>query len=307
VVDGDRIYAQSGKGELQCLEVAGGKCLWHVNFLKDFRAAFLGEDSPVPGAAEHGYTAAPIIVGEKLIACPGGTNGEGVVCFEKRTGKILWRSQNDRAAYAAPIIATLAEVEQAICFTVEGLIGLAIEDGRLLWRVPLKTPYGRNCTTPVVAGDLVIVGSYRAGLVGVKVSANGASLKAERAWSNKELPMNFSTPVCIGSHLYGLGPGRRLDCVEAETGKLAWSKQGYITTSAELAYAAFLVMGENLLMCTDDGQAILLAVDSVGCRELARAQVCGQNWCSPAYANGRLFLQDGIKAGGHLVCLRLIP
>src|SRR5436190_2995245 len=28
VKDGDRVYAQSGKGELQCLSVAGGKRLW---------------------------------------------------------------------------------------------------------------------------------------------------------------------------------------------------------------------------------------------------------------------------------------
>src|SRR5690348_4675004 len=32
VVDQDRVYAQSGKGELQCLSVADGRRLWHVNF-----------------------------------------------------------------------------------------------------------------------------------------------------------------------------------------------------------------------------------------------------------------------------------
>src|SRR5215471_13348602 len=117
LVDDERVYAQSGKGELQCLRVADGRLLWHTNFLRDFGAAFLGEDSPIPGAAEHGYTAAPLIAGGRLIACVGGTNGEGVVCFDKHNGAILWKSQNDRAAYAAPIVATLAHVQQAVCFT----------------------------------------------------------------------------------------------------------------------------------------------------------------------------------------------
>src|SRR5262245_5279500 len=99
VVDGERVYAQSGLGELQCLSVADGKRLWHVNFTNDFGSAFLGEDSKIPGAAEHGYTAAPVIIGERLIACVGGTNEAGVVAFEKRTGKILWKSQDDLAAY----------------------------------------------------------------------------------------------------------------------------------------------------------------------------------------------------------------
>jgi outer membrane protein assembly factor BamB len=177
----------------------------------------------------------------------------------------------------------------------------------LLWRVPIKTPYGRNCTTPVVVGDWVVVGSYRAGLVGVKVSADGRGLKAERGWLNKNVPMNFSSPVCIGRHLFGLGPARQLVCVEVETGHLAWSHQGYITTSAEVAHASFLVMGENILVCTDDGLVALVAGDPTGCRELGRARVCGMNWCDPAYADGRLYIRDGIKTSGNLYCLELLP
>src|SRR5437764_345635 len=148
LVDGDRVYAQSGKGELQCLSASDGHLLWRVNFTNDFGAAFLGEDSKVPGAAEHGYTAAPLIAGERLIVCVGGTNGAGIVCFAKRTGQILWKSQDDLAAYAAPMLATLSGVTQVVCFTVEGLLGLSLDDGKPLWRVPLKTNYGRNSTTP---------------------------------------------------------------------------------------------------------------------------------------------------------------
>jgi len=307
VVDGDLVYAQSGKGELLCLSVADGSRRWHVNFTNEFGAVFFGEDTPVPGAAEHGYTAAPVVADHRLIACPGGTNGVGVVCFEKLTGKVIWKSQKDRAAYAAPIIASLGGVRQAVCFTVEGVIGLTLEDGKLLWRVPLKTPYGRNCTTPVVVEDWVLVASYRAGLVGIKVSPEGAGLKAERAWVNKNLTMNFSSPVAIGNHLFGLGPGKRITCAEVATGSIAWSKEGYVTSSAEVAYASFLVLGANLLVCTDGGEAVLLAGDPKASAELGRAKVCGENWSSPAYANGRLYLQDGIKKEGTLRCLELIP
>jgi outer membrane protein assembly factor BamB len=307
LVDGDKVYAQSGKGELQCLNVEDGRRVWRVNFTNDFGAVFFGEDTPVPGAAEHGYTAAPLIEGERLIACVGGTNGAGVVCFDKHTGKLLWKSQNDRAAYAAPIVATLAGVRQAVCFTVEGLVGLGLADGALLWRVPIKTPYGRNCTTPAVAGDWVVAGSYRAGLIGVKVSADGGSLKAERAWVNKDLAMNFSSPVIVGRHLFGLGPARRLVCAEVETGRIAWSKEGYITTASELAHASLLVMRDNILVCTDAGDLVLLAADPAACRELGRVQVCGLNWCNPAYAEGRLYVRDGIKTTGNLYCVELLP
>jgi len=105
LVDGEFIYAQSCRGELQCRAVREGRLVWRANFRKDFGAVLLGEDSKVPGAAEHGYTASPLVVGEQLIACAGGTNGAGIVSFDKRAGTVLWRSQSDLASYAAPILA----------------------------------------------------------------------------------------------------------------------------------------------------------------------------------------------------------
>ena len=306
MVDGDRVYAQSGKGELQCLRVADGKMIWRINFLKDFGASFLGEDSKVPGASEHGYTAAPVIDGERVIACVGGTNSAGVVCFDKRTGKIIWKSQDDLAAYAAPIVATLGGVKQAVCFTVPGLIGLNLTEGKLLWRVPLKTSYGRNVTTPVIVDDWVVVGSYQAGLAGVKISGDGAALKAEQVWLNKSAAMNFSSPVAVGEHIYGLGPAKNLICVERATAKIAWSKEGFFNTAPNVSYAAFLGMGKNILVSTDGGQLILVAAEAKEFRELGRAQVCGLNWCSPAYADGRLYIRDGIKSTGNLFCVELL-
>ena len=306
VVDGERIYVQSGKGELQCLRVADGHRLWRVNFTNDFGAAFLGEDSKVPGAAEHGYTAAPLVAGPRLLALVGGTNGAGMICFDKLTGRILWKSQNDLAAYAAPLAASLGGVTQAVCFTVEGLVGLAFEDGRALWRVPLKTSYGRNCATPVIVKDWVVAGSYRAGLIGVKVMATAAGWRSEQVWTNMAAAVNFSSPVAVGDYVYGLGPAKNLFCIELKTGRIAWSKTGYITTSADVAHAAFLVLGTNLLVSTDRGQLLLLAADPRQCRELGQAQICGLNWCNPAYADGRLYIRDGIKSTGHLYCVRLV-
>ena len=307
VVAGDPVYAQSGMGELACLRVKDGHSVWRTNFRKDFGAAFLGEDSRVPGAAEHGYTAAPVIAGDRLIACVGGTNAAGIVCFDKHTGKVLWKSQDDLAAYAAPQVAKVAGEEQAVCFTVEGLISLALENGRLLWRVPLKTSYGRNCATPVIVDDWIVAGSYRAGLIGVRVSRTSDGFKAEQVWLNKGAAVNFSSPVAVGRHVYGLGPTKNIFCVEIETGRLAWTKEGYFTTSPDVAHASFLVVGTTLLICTDGGELILLRANPSECQELGRAQVCGLNWCNPAYAEGRVYVRDGIKSTGHLTCVEVLP
>jgi hypothetical protein len=80
---------------------------------------FIGEKGNIPGAARHGNNGSPVIDGENVIAAVGGTNGAGIVCFKKRTGEVVWKSQNDQAAYAAPMVATIAGVKQVVSFTVD--------------------------------------------------------------------------------------------------------------------------------------------------------------------------------------------
>ena len=101
---------------------------------------FIGEKGQAQGASRHGYNGAPVVDGGKLLALAGGTNGAGIVCFDKFTGKVLWKSQNDAAAYSPPIIATLAGRKQLVAFTADSLLGLDMEAGELLWRIPSRPP-----------------------------------------------------------------------------------------------------------------------------------------------------------------------
>ena len=306
LVEGDHVYVQSCLGELQCRQAADGALVWRTNFQRDFGSPWLGEDSVIPGAAEHGYTGSPVLAGGLLIACVGSTNGAGVVAFDRRTGAVRWRSQNDLAAYAAPVVTRIAGGEQVICFTVEGLLSLSLVDGRVLWRVPLKTNYGRNCLTPLVVDDRVITGSYQAGLIGAQVASSGGHLQATPVWTNSALAMNFTSPVAVGGFIFGVGPAKNLVCVEAASGRVAWSKEGYFTADAGSTFAALLVIGPNLLLQTDGGQAVLIASDAAACRELGRTQVCGKTWSHPAYADGRLYVQDGLSGKGSLRCVELL-
>jgi outer membrane protein assembly factor BamB len=307
VVDDDRVYVQSCRGELQCLNVADGKKIWSVNFTRDFGATFIGEKGAAQGAARHGNNGSPAIDGERLYAQVGSTNGAGVVCFNKMTGQVIWKSQNDVAGYAAPMVATIAGTKQLVSFTAGGVIGLKTDDGELLWRVPVKTAFSRHATTPVIYDDLVVVSSHQVGLMGIRISKSDGGQKAEQAWLSKEAVMNFASPVAVGQHLYGIGPAKNLVCVDIPTGRTLWSKAGGFTTSADKAHAAFLVLGQNILMLTDGGTLVLFAADPKEPREISRVQVCGANWCNPAYVDGNLFLRDGLRQTGEWSALRLLP
>jgi outer membrane protein assembly factor BamB len=302
VSDGEIVLLQSCKGELHCLDLLSGNLLWNKNYTKDFDSLYIGEKGNALGASRHGYAASPFIDGEHVIALAGG-KGASIVCLNKTNGKVIWKTQDDQAAFSPPIVTTLAGVRQVVCFTVKGLIGVNRVDGKLLWRVPLSTSYGRHVVAPTIYKDTVIVGSHEVGLIAVKITAKGKELTAEESWKlGKDMAPNFASPICMGDNLYFLAKKQVL-CIDAKTGKLAWSKDGNVKTSAGQAFAAFIGLKDQVMMLNDQGELILFEADPGSYKEIGRVQVCGKNWCHPAYSNGKLLVRDSRK----LICLDFKP
>jgi outer membrane protein assembly factor BamB len=305
MINDGRVYAVSCRGQLDCLDLATGKKIWGVSYTENFGASFIGEKGTAPGASRHGNNGTPLIVGDRLYAFVGSTNGAGVVCFDKRDGKVIWKSQNDQAAYAPPTMLKLAGVDQLVCFMADGLLGLNSENGNLLWRVPIKTAFARHVTAPIAHEDVVVVSSHQVGLIGTRISREGNGFKAEQAWLSRSSAINFASPVQVGRHLYGLGPRKNVICVDILTGEERWSKEGYFQTSADKSYAGFIVTGERILMLTDGGLLALFKATPDAFAEVATAQLAGLNWCNPALSKGQLFLRDGIRGDGDLLCFNL--
>ncbi len=306
LVNGDYLYAQSCRGELQCLNITDGSLVWRLNYSTNFGAGFFGENGNAAGSTRHGNTGSPLIHGSFLYALAGSTNGAGVICLDKKTGALLWKSVNERAGYAPPIMAKIGGANQLVCFMAESVTGLDPQSGKILWRHPVKTSLARHVTTPIVIDDMVIVGSHQFGEVGIKITPSGTGWTAEQAWLNKEAAMNYSSPVVVGDHFYGVGPHRDLICVEGRTGKIAWAKQDVFSSSPDKTHGAFLVFNDHILTLTDTGELVLFESNKNEMRHVSRTQVCGLNWCNPAYANGRLYVREGIKKTGELLCLQLV-
>ena len=301
VTDGEIVLMQSCMGELHCVNAKTGELNWKKNYQRDFQAPYFGEKGNALGGSRHGYNASPCIDGAHVITLAGGP-GAAVVCLDKQTGAVVWQSEDDQAAYSPPLVATVASVRQVLCFTVEGVMGLNREDGKLLWRVPMSTDYGRHVISPIVYNDLVIVGSHQVGLIATRVINEGGKIRIEEAWkrTKDEGGPNISSPVGIGDHLYML-ISETVVCLDARTGQQTWAKEGLINTGDRRAFAAFIGMGENIMMLTDMGELVLFEADPKAYREVSRAQVCGKNWCHPAYADGKIVVRDAKK----LTCVDL--
>lgn len=298
-IDGDRLYVQSCNGQFRCLSLADGKVLWGASFERDFGVKFLGNKANEGTATRRGNNGSGVIDGRRLVLPVGGRQGASLVCFDKFTGKVLWKAGDDEAAYSSLMTGTLAGVPQVVAFTAEALLGAELATGKILWRVPLKTAAKRHAASPVLSGDQVMVNSHTFGLLSFKIVKDGARFSAVPAWENKDLKINLATPVLVAGHLYGQGASRDYVCVEAATGVVKWKQAGFGLGKKD--YASTIAAGGKLLVLTEDGQLLLLAANPEKYTELGRLQVCGNTWSHPALAGEKLLVRDARE----LVCLGL--
>ena len=301
LIDGDRVFVQTCKGEFHCLNFSTGKTNWSVSFEKDFGVKFLGSKANEGTAARRGNNGSALVDGDSIIVAVGATDGGTLVCFDKATGKVMWKTGNDESAYSSPVVATLAGVKQVVGFTADHLIGVDREHGDLLWSVPFRTNAKRHAATPLIFGDTVIVSSHSIGLVATKIVREGNVVRATPLWANQSLKINLSTSVRIGDYLYGQGAGQTYFCASALTGETKWKAAWPGANGTE--NTSTIVVGKNLLALTDMGELVLLAANPNQYTELSRVQVCGKNWNFPALAEGNLYVRDSRE----LICYNLAP
>lgn len=294
-VFGNHIYTFGITGVLSCFDVTNGKPVWHIDTLKDFHGANL----------IFGMSCSPLVDGDKVLVNVG-VKGASVVAFNKDSGKVLWKSQDDGASYASGIVFESEKQRQLVFLTGKGLVSLSPSDGRLLWRFPLVDALLESSTTPVKAGNVLVASSITYGSVGLRLQSNDGKPEVKQLWKNDALTCYFSTPVSVGSdHIYmvtGAKPltfktGATLHCIELKSGKETWQmpKVGQY-------HASLLRTGnDKLLMLEDSGSLVLLDPNPTAYRELARSSVSGPTWAHPALSNGRLYVRDEKE----IICMQL--
>ena len=286
VVAEGRVFFQSNQGEFVALDLAQGKRLWGFNFA-DYGTVWIpNRQGGIGAATRRGNTGSPVVRGDRVVVQVGSTNNASLCAFQTRDGRLLWRSQNDLAAYSSPVIATLAGQEQVVSATCDGLVGVALADGKLLWRFPFKTGANRNVLTPLVDGDTVTFSSHTTGLRRLRITSDGEAQKATEAWFNPQIRINLSTPVLASDHFYGLGPTKNYICVNRSNAQVRWSEGGFD------AVASTITDGHRLLVLLDSGEARLLSATPDKYTELGRFQACGRTFSHPAWSEGRLYVRD---------------
>lgn len=298
VVDGDRVYAMGGLGDLICVQAGSGKEVWRKNLPKDLGGAV----NDIGGGAEKlgwGFTCSPLVDGGQLLCVPGGGQGT-LAALDKKTGSVIWRSKElkDEATYSSPLVADIGGVRQYIEMTNAGVAGVAAKDGKLLWYYHRKDPYGDVVIpTPIVHDNLVYTSVYGFGSDLVDVKGGGDKFAATPVYSNKTMLNQSGGMVLVGDHVYGYSEGKKSwTCQDFKKGTETWSERRKLGRGSVIA-------ADGRLYCLgeDDGTVVLLEASPKAWTESGRFELpkksdkrkpSGKVWTHPVIADGKLYLRD---------------
>jgi outer membrane protein assembly factor BamB len=276
-VEGDRLYALGGNGDLSCLETRTGKSVWTVNLLEKFGGS----------NAHWGLSESPLIVGERILVNAGGPNAS-IVALNKKDGSVIWKSQSDGAGYSSAMRLDLGGISQAIFFTASRTLGVDVRDGRLLWDYAKVANGTANIATPIIRDNRVFVSSdYGTGcaLLELKPSSNG--IAAQEIYFNRDMKNHHSSSILIGDTLYGFSSAI-LTAMHFDDGKLLWKDRSVGKGS--------LVYADGHLYCfSENGVVGLVEASPEAYREKGRFSIKQESlptWSHPIIAGGHLYLRD---------------
>jgi outer membrane protein assembly factor BamB len=282
VSDG-RVYVFTQNMVLYCFAAETGKPLWTKDLIREHDGRNIGWNS----------AASPVVDGE-LVFVGGGGPGQSLLGIRKSTGEVVWKDHNEKMTHATPVVATICGQRQVIFYLQSGLFSVSAEDGKALWRFPMKYKVS-TAASPVVCGDVVYCSAgYGVGGAACKISRGGDSLIATELWripGDAKVPSHWSTPVCKDGHLYGMFSMKKygigpLKCVELATGTIKWEKPGFGAGNV-------ILVGDKLLALADDGRLVVVEATPAGYRETAQAKVLsGKCWSTPALSDGRVYVRS---------------
>ena len=264
-----------GTGEFRAIDAATGRVLWRTDMLADAGAANI----------DHGTSASPLIVDDTVVVLAGGRHGHSVVAYDRRSGTKVWSALDDRAAYSSPMLVTLAGVRQILAHTETRLVGLAPENGALLWEFPWRTP-NASAQPLITAPDRVFISAETdAAMLQLTADASG-QLTARELWRTTRMNNKFTSPVLHEGFIYGLDEAI-LACIDATTGDLKWKGGRY-------GYGQVMLASGHLIVLTEDGELALVVADPNAYREIARfPAIDGKTWNHLVVVRDVLLVRNG--------------
>jgi hypothetical protein len=302
-----KVYTLGAEGDLYCCDAETGKVIWSRELKKDFKM----KDSPIWGFSAH-----PLVDGQKIICIVGGENTT-VVAFDKDTGKELWHALTAKQpGYCPPMIYEAGGKRQLIIWNGEAVNGLDPETGKVYWTEDAQTYMGMAISTPRKLGDwLFLTGTNNTSkMFRLDSDQPGAKL----AWKgSKETSFDsvFATPIAAGDCFYGTSSDGVLCCIQADTGKRLWTTlQPNRDRKGVRSDDVFIVKlgesGDRYFLYNELGDLIIAEMSPKGYKQLGSTHLLDPSnkafgrevvWSHPAFANKSVYARNDKE----IICVSL--
>lgn len=292
IADG-QVYSLGAAGNLACLNAADGKPLWSHNILVQS-----GEN------LQWGMSGSPLVYEDVVVVNPGvnkgGSAGNALVAYDRKSGAIRWHAGDHYAGYSSPQLATLAGQPVLLLFDGDGFAIHDPKTGHELGRYPWATHERINVAQPLVLPEdrILISSGYGRGSSLLKVAPGATSWTFTERWKkvpNPNLRCRFTSPVAYQGFVYGLDEGI-LVCLDLTTGERRWKGGRY-------GNGQILLLGDRIIVQQELGGLALVRATPTAFEELGQFPILtGKTWNCPALAHGKLFVRNQRE----LACLELV-
>ena len=309
LVSDGKVFTLGAEGSLLCLDTRDGKVIWAHDFKADYHI-------PTP---MWGFSACPLLDGDKLICLVGGSNTTAVA-FNKDTGKEIWRALSSKEpGYCPPAIIEAGGKRQLIVWHPQGVNSLDPDTGKVWWSEPCDIRSGMTIPTPRKMDDLLYLTCFYNGSMMFRLDHDKPA--ATLLWQSKKvsekntdaLHCTMNTPFLEDGLIYGVCSYGQLRCLKADTGERLWETLAATTNDGkEMRWAnAFLVKnGARFFLFNEKGDLIIAKLSPKGYEEISRAHIleptntaAGRDvvWSHPAYANKSIYARNDKE----IVCVNL--
>jgi len=287
VVSDGRVFFLGAFGDLRCLDLTNGKPIWNRQLMKEFHVKL----------PTWGTCSTPLLVAGLLIVNPGAPDAS-LVALDPATGRTLWQTAGQPAAYASLVSAKLGGRHQIIGYDQHSLGGWDVKTGKRLWQLVPPSEGDFNVPTPVpVNGKLLVATENNAARLYDFDRAGKIIPKPLGEYA--ELSPDTTTPVAAGSRIFGTHQG--IHCLDARQNlKQIW----HSGDDAIGEHASLFASEDRVLIVTLNGTLILLAAGGDRCQILSRVRVFEDDveiYSHPALVGSRLY----IRGGSTVACVEL--
>lgn len=296
-VVGDRVITIGPRCQVACWDTETGQCHWLLDMTSEYGTV-------VP----RWYTGqCPLVDQDRLILAPCGDDAL-MVAVDYETGKELWRTPNPRRWEMTHVSIMPMDVEGTRTYVYcgsGGVVGVAAEDGQLLWDTTEWPVQFAHAPSPIVLpGNRVFLCSGYGNQVGALIlkvrPGEPWSANIESQLAPKQFNAEQQTPILYEGRLYGVRKrgGGQLVCMDLE-GSEIWN-----SGTDRFGHGPYMIADGMILILGDRGRLMAVEATDQAYRPLASYEIFPDGheaWAPLALAAGKLIARDATR----MVCLDL--